>query len=80
MPAAIRWPRLSSARDARSPRLVAAFCAVSEDRLKASAAACALAKKAAEAAKCRSSGPGSFHNAYLDALYQIQPADFTCGA
>ena len=60
--------------------LVAAFCAVSEDRLKASAAACALAKRAAEAARSNSSGPGSFHNAYLDALYRIQPADFSCNA
>ena len=60
--------------------LVAAFCAVSEDRLKASAAACALAKRAAEAARSSSSGPGSFHNAYLDALYRIQPVDFSCNA
>ena len=57
--------------------LVAAFCAVSDDRLTASATACALAKKAAEAARRRSEGPGSFHNAYLDGLHLIKPADFT---
>lgn len=56
--------------------LVAAFCAVSDDRLTAAAAACALAKKAAEVAFTKSEGPGSFHNAYLDALYQLQPSDF----
>lgn len=57
--------------------LVAAFCAVSDDRLTAAATACALAKKAAKAARSKAQGPGSFHNAYLDALYLIQPADFT---
>ena len=33
--------------------------------------------EAAEAARRRSEGPGSFHNAYLDGLHLIKPADFT---
>lgn len=49
--------------------LVAAFCAVEKDHVLATAAACALAKRAAEIAFQRSRGPGSFHTEYLDALY-----------
>ena len=56
--------------------LVAGFCAITDDHLTATATACALAKKAAEKAMMRAQGPGSFHNEYLDALYQIQPNDF----
>ena len=56
--------------------LAAAFCAAGGNRLVAAASACALAKKAAETAALTARGPGSFHNAYLDALYQIQPSDF----
>ena len=56
--------------------LVAGFCAITDDHLTATATACALAKKAAEKAMIRAQGPGSFHNEYLDALYQIQPNDF----
>ena len=56
--------------------LVAAFCAANDDKLTATASACALAKKAAEVAVQTAKGPGSFHNAYLDALYTLQPADF----
>lgn len=56
--------------------LVTGFCAITDDHLTATATACALAKKAAEKAMMRAQGPGSFHNEYLDALYQIQPNDF----
>ena len=56
--------------------LVAAFCAANDDKLTATASACALAKKAEEVAVQTAKGPGSFHNAYLDALYTLQPADF----
>ena len=56
--------------------LVAGFCAVTDDHLTATATACASAKKAAEKAMMRAQGPGSFHNEYLDALYQIHPNDF----
>lgn len=56
--------------------LVGAFCAVTEDRVLATASACALAKKAAEKAIETAHGPGSFHNEYLDALYTLQPEDF----
>ena len=56
--------------------LVAAFCASNENKLTAAASACALAKKAAETAVLTAKGPGSFHNAYLDALYLLQPSDF----
>lgn len=56
--------------------LVAAFCASNEHKLTAAASACALAKKAAETAVLTAKGPGSFHNAYLDALYLLQPSDF----
>ena len=51
--------------------LVAAFCAVSPSALTGCAAALTLAKRAQESAYLKSTGPGSFHNAYLDALYQI---------
>jgi hydroxyethylthiazole kinase len=57
--------------------LVAAFCGASSDHLTATAAACALAKKAAEAAALTAKGPGSFHDAYLDALWFIKPEDFS---
>lgn len=53
--------------------LVAAFCAVEKDHVLATAAACALAKRAAETAFGRSRGPGSFHTEYLDALYLTTP-------
>ncbi|MDO5532520.1 hydroxyethylthiazole kinase [Sutterella sp.] len=56
--------------------LVAAFLAVTDDAVTGAISACALAKRAAQIARGRSRGPGSFHNEYLDALYQIQPADF----
>lgn len=51
--------------------LVAAFCAVLSDRTLATAAALQLAKKAQERARAASRGPGSFHPAYLDALYEL---------
>ena len=56
--------------------LVAAFCGASAQHLQATAAACALAKKAADTALPAAKGPGSFHSAYLDALYSLQPEDF----
>lgn len=51
--------------------LTAAFCAVEEDRLKAAAAACMLAKRAQERAARAAKGPGSFRLEYLDALYGL---------
>lgn len=51
--------------------LAAAFCAVEEDRIKAAAAACMLAKKAQERAARTARGPGSFRVEYLDALYGL---------
>ncbi len=51
--------------------LVAAFVAKTDDRVTAAAAACALAKRAAQEAAAVSKGPGHFHDAYLDALYTI---------
>lgn len=53
--------------------LTAAFCAADPNPLSAAAAACTLAKRAAEQAMRTALGPGSFHNAYLDALYLISP-------
>ncbi len=55
--------------------MVAAFCATCPCPLSATAAALALAKRAQEMAIANSKGPGSFHSAYLDALYQL-----TCNA
>lgn len=57
--------------------LVAAFCAVEEYAVTATAAACALAKRASAVARSRAKGPGSFHAEYLDALYLLEPADFS---
>ena len=56
--------------------LVAAFIAKTEHPLEAAAAACALAKRAAEQAAGVSSGPGSFRTAYIDALQLLQAKDF----
>ena len=59
--------------------LVAAICGAvehSEERLEATAAACLLAKRASERAYAVAPAPGSFHAAYLDALYQLTPEDF----
>lgn len=55
--------------------MVAAFCATNPCPLSATAAALTLAKRAQEVAISNSKGPGSFHSAYLDALYQL-----TCNA
>ena len=57
--------------------LVAAFIAQSDDSLKATASACALAKKAAELAWKRYQTPGSFKTAYIDALFELQPESFS---
>lgn len=51
--------------------LVAAFCAQSTNFLEATAAALMMAKQASEIAASQCRGPGSFHPAYLDALYSI---------
>ncbi len=51
--------------------LVAAFCAKNPDPLEATAAALKMAKLASEIAASQCQGPGSFHPAYLDALYSI---------
>lgn len=56
--------------------LMAAFVAGAEDAVKACAACCAYVNRASETAAASSHGPGSFHNAYLDALYLLQPEDF----
>lgn len=55
--------------------LVAAFCAGASNRLDAVAAACAMAGLAGEQAVAASQGPGSFKAAWLDALYQLAPAN-----
>ena len=52
-------------------KCVAAFCACNDSALEASASALQMAKRASEMAAQQSKGPGSFHPAYLDALYQI---------
>ena len=49
--------------------LVAAFAAVTEDRVAAAAAAAMLAKRAAEYAAQHAKAPGSFHVHYIDGLY-----------
>lgn len=59
--------------------LVAAFCAVEKDFVLAAASACMLAKRAAEAARRSARGPGSFHDAYLDALWRISPEELAEG-
>lgn len=56
--------------------LVAAYCAAVPDPVAAAAAACMHAKLAAEAAWRHAQAPGSFHAAYIDALFELQPADF----
>ncbi len=55
--------------------LVAAFCGAMDDTVEAAALACTMAKRASEIARAEARGPGSFHNAYLDALYLIKPED-----
>lgn len=56
--------------------LAAAYCAAVPDPVAAAAAACRHAKRAAEIAFERAQAPGSFHAAYIDALFEVQPADF----
>ena len=56
--------------------LVAAFCAKSDNYLMAAAAALTMAKRASEPAAAQCQGPGSFHPAYLDALYSIARKHF----
>ena len=49
--------------------LVAAFAAVTQDRVAAAAAASTLAKRAAQYAAKHAEAPGSFHVHYIDGLY-----------
>ncbi|MBS4846004.1 MAG: hydroxyethylthiazole kinase [Burkholderiales bacterium] len=56
--------------------LIAAFISSTDNKLEAAAACCAYVKKASEKAAADSHGPGSFHVAYLDALYNLKPEDF----
>ena len=51
--------------------LVAAFITLDNNTLDACAAAHALFKRSEEFAVAHAQGPGSFHSAFLDALYQI---------
>lgn len=51
--------------------LVAAFCACNGSILQATCSALMMAKSASEIAASKANGPGSFHPAYLDALYEI---------
>lgn len=51
--------------------LVAAFCVKCDSPLNATASALTMAKRASEMAASQAKGPGSFHTAYLDALYEI---------
>ena len=51
--------------------LVAAFCAADTNHLEATASALKVAKTAQEIAWKSAKRPGSFHVAYLDALYEI---------
>lgn len=53
--------------------LVAAFTAQAPDRLRAVAAACAVAGLCGARAAAMSRGPGSFKAAFLDALYLLTP-------
>lgn len=56
--------------------LLAAFLGGAERSLEACIACCDYVNYANDTASTRSSGPGSFHVQYLDALYQIRPEDF----
>ncbi len=56
--------------------MVGAFVSTASDPLVGAAACCAYVKKASENAFALSSGPGSFHVAYLDALYNLKGSDF----
>ncbi len=60
--------------------MIAAFCAVGQDYLVATAAALAYYGLAAQQAAQHAEGPGSFRTALLDALYQLTPAEVEAGA
>lgn len=53
--------------------LMSGFLANGTDSVTSCAACCAYVKKASELAAAKSVGPGSFHNNYLDCLYQLEP-------
>lgn len=55
--------------------MTAGFAAGAPDPLASTAACCLLAKRAAERAGRTARAPGSFHNAYLDALYLLTPEE-----
>ena len=56
--------------------LCAGFAVRAEDPLIAVASCCQYVKRAAGVASQTARAPGSFHNAYLDALYLLDPGDF----
>lgn len=60
--------------------LVAAFVAGAPDRLRAVAAACAMAGLCGAQATAASRGPGSFKAAFLDALYTLSPDELRARA
>lgn len=60
--------------------VMAAFAAVDEDRFATTVAAVTVYTVAAELAAARSSGPGSFGVAFLDALASVEPADVAARA
>ncbi|MBI5251533.1 MAG: hydroxyethylthiazole kinase [Desulfomonile tiedjei] len=60
--------------------IVAAFLAVESDPVIASAAALAFFGLAGEKAAAESSGPGTFWQKTLDALYNVTPKDLEAGA
>jgi len=59
--------------------VIAAFCAVEKDFILAAAAGLAYYGLAAEIAGEKSSGPGSFRTALIDALYEMRPEEVKSG-
>lgn len=53
--------------------LMSGFIANNTEAVTSCAACCAYVKKASELAAARSTGPGSFHDNYLDSLYILEP-------
>ncbi|HEV7369237.1 hydroxyethylthiazole kinase [Arenibaculum sp.] len=60
--------------------IVAAFLAVGDDPLEATAAALAVTGLAGERAAAASTGPGSFRVAFMDALHGLSPDEAAAGA
>ena len=59
--------------------IIAAFCAVEKDPLLAAATGLAYYGLAAEIAGAKTSGPGSFRTALIDALYELTPEQIKAG-